>query len=65
MHWCPWQVDMAAMHVQASIRGICCSPVPPSTSCMAVQPGTGCLVLTSPSASLQFFDPLRCGLAVL
>lgn len=57
------QVDLASMHVQCSIRGIC--SVNPSLdssahlTCIAPQPGTGHLVLASAAATLQLYDPTR------
>ncbi|KAL4450611.1 hypothetical protein ABPG77_000967 [Micractinium sp. CCAP 211/92] len=56
-------VDLASMHVQCSIRGICsiasslrsASP----SACIALQPGTGHLALASAAATLQLYDPRR------
>lgn len=56
------QVDLASMHVQCSIRGICsvASSLPISRSaCIALQPGTGHLALASTAATLQLYDPRR------
>lgn len=51
-------VDLAAMSVLCSVRGICLSPAAAAAS-IAVQPASGRLVLPGAAASLQFFDPLK------
>jgi NET1-associated nuclear protein 1 (U3 small nucleolar RNA-associated protein 17) len=52
-------VDLAAMQVCSSIRGVCSAPAAPTPACMAVQPATGHLALLGGAGSLQFFDPVR------
>ncbi|KAL4433604.1 hypothetical protein ABPG75_000045 [Micractinium tetrahymenae] len=55
--------DLASMHVQCSIRGICSVPASAGgaapSGCIALQPGTGHLALASAAATLQLYDPAR------